>query len=129
MNRRGFLKAAAAAFLVPEIIIPERRVFALDQTMFIRPPMRNGHNDTEYLQWHIDNGVIVPVDHYITNETLYILEGSKGLKIDGSSIIGNDVELLIDIKRPLEEGRDYLHNCVIRPAWTNERFEAIRWSH
>lgn len=36
MNRRSFLKALAGAGLVvasPELILPERRVFALDQTM------------------------------------------------------------------------------------------------
>lgn len=37
MDRRAFLKGAAAtvagAFIVPEVIVPERRVWALDRTM------------------------------------------------------------------------------------------------
>jgi hypothetical protein len=33
MNRRTFLKGIAAAFVVPEVIVPERKVWALDQTM------------------------------------------------------------------------------------------------
>lgn len=42
MNRRSFIKgiigATAGAFIVPEIIVPERRVWALDRTMV--PEMR-----------------------------------------------------------------------------------------
>lgn len=40
MNRRSFLKALAGASLVaaaPEILVPERRVFALDRTMILPP--------------------------------------------------------------------------------------------
>ena len=74
MNRRSFLKAmagaAAAPFVVPELIIPERRVFALDRTMLNLPPSRTPGDDTAWLQWHLDNMVQVPTDTYIVNRPL-----------------------------------------------------------
>ena len=92
MDRRRFLKlvtASAAAFVAPALIVPERKVFALDRTMIpIRqddrmsalqaainnasargggvvsvPPLRGG-DDASFIQWHVDHSVTVPSGHY-----------------------------------------------------------------
>ena len=55
MNRRVLLKGIAGSaftFALPEIVVPDKRFWALDRTMI--PDHR------EWLQWHLESGIGLP---------------------------------------------------------------------
>lgn len=68
MNRHNFLKAfgvTAAGIMVPELIVPEKQIWALGGVPgFNAVPNREYGDDTAYVQWHIDNDLLLPMGAY-----------------------------------------------------------------
>jgi hypothetical protein len=114
MNRRDFLKRLGAAGLVavvaPEIIVPERRVWALDWTM--TPPARARGDDTAWLQWHIDHARMIPPDVYHTTDTLIVRDGDV-LNMSGSQMFFES-DIAVRFERGFSED-DRLSNSIIMP--------------
>lgn len=95
MNRRSFLKglaaATASAFIVPEIIVaeePVKRFWALgglpEGTMIV--PSRMPGDDTAFVQWHIDNDLLLPSGEYDTHHPP-IIRSKRGQTVDGSGTL------------------------------------------
>ncbi len=59
MNRRILLKGIAGSaftFVLPGIVVPDKRFWALDQTMI----PNHTHNHRQWLQWHLQSGIGLP---------------------------------------------------------------------
>ena len=90
MNRRSFLKGlAASVFIVPELILPERQIWALGGVNgFNAPPRRPTGDDTAWVNWHVANDLTVPPGRYdmhgplrIANKRDAIISG-EGVSLD-----------------------------------------------
>ncbi len=70
MNRRSFFKGlvgATGAIIVPDLILPEHRIWSLGGVQGFNAPPHRGildGDDASYVQWHIDNGAVLPPSVY-----------------------------------------------------------------
>lgn len=114
MNRRSFIRAAigaaAAGFVVPEIVEPERKVFALDHTML------NGHH-TRYLQWHIDRGIAIPRGYYTIDAPLIVRPYSKGIILEDSWVVGDGIDSLLTFQRSMGDHDRIISNVFQNGEW------------
>lgn len=91
MNRRSFLKGiigAGVALSVPELILPEKRIWALGgltNGMQIVPSRLTG-DDTAFVQWHIDHNEPIPYGAYDINAPLMVRDKTNQI-VDGSGTV------------------------------------------
>lgn len=124
MNRRNFLKVAGAvagAFIVPELIAPERRFWALDGTMVGAKPdfitisdMDRRFLDALQVSWpqrFIDGDVVAAMDANGRTSSIYWV-------YEGSATRWMEYKGYADLSKPVRIGiamPEYDENVVTRP--------------
>ncbi len=113
MNRRAFLKGlVASGLIVPELILPERQIWALGGVNgFNAPPRRPTGDDTAWVNWHVANDLTVPPGRYDMYGPLLIANKRDAI-IDGHGVTLD----FHGTMRALVECED-LEDCTIK-YWT-----------